>query len=84
MPLFDLSVVLARDRLPDATLKCVWDARLPVRFVISSPSIQRIRKLVAESCAQGPNRWLDCQGDIASDFQSVFGETPGRLTCFGC
>ena len=81
--LSELAQLITGEPLPDATLIYVWDPRQPVGSVLSSPRTQRIRKLVLTSGEQGLNRWQDHDRDIAADYQTAFGEAPGRLTGVG-
>ena len=79
----ELAHLLTGTPLPNATLMYVWDTRHPVGTVVDSPASRRIRYLVVDSGSDKLGRWADHERDIARDFRTVFGESPGELLDVG-
>ena len=66
--------------VPTAALCYVWDARLPVGTVLSSPYTPRVRVIVVESGAEHIGRWRAVERDLDADFRSAFGEPAPPVT----
>ena len=47
--------------------------------MIVNPRTDRVRKLVLESGPGNLNRWMDYERVIRTDFEKLFGESPGAL-----
>jgi hypothetical protein len=77
--MFELAEMLTGEEPPYATLMYVWDTRLPVDTVVTNPRSDRIRKWVLDSGPSQLGRWRDHRRPLAQDFQTAFGEPPGRL-----
>lgn len=81
--LSELSMLVAGEPLPYATLMYIWDARLPVGTIVSNPHTDRIRMMVIESGADRLGQWVDHVRDVRQDYLSAFGEAPGPLIGVG-
>ncbi|CAN5165016.1 DUF3047 domain-containing protein [soil metagenome] len=75
--------LLGGHELPYATLIYIWEPRLAVDSIVINSYSSRIRKLVAQSGADGVGRWQHLSRDIVADFERVYGEAPGRLLSVG-
>ncbi len=66
--------------VPAAALCYVWDSRLPVGAVLTSPYTDRVRIIVVASGAQEAGRWQTVERDVHADFRRAFGEEPPAVS----
>lgn len=81
--LSELSMLVAGDPLPYATLMYIWDAKLPVGTIVTNPHTDRIRMMVIESGADRLGQWVDHVRDVPADYRAAFGEAAGTLIGIG-
>ena len=81
--LSELSMLVAGEPLPYATLMYIWDPKLPVGTIVSNPHTDRIRMMVIESGADRLGQWVDHVRDVRQDYRMAFGEAPGPLIGVG-
>lgn len=75
-----LAASAAGEKLPYATLMYIWTSSAPVGTVIANPHTSRVQMIVV---GNEPGKWQSLRRDVASDFQKVFHEAPGKLTGYG-
>ncbi len=75
--------LIAGQDVPYATLMYIWENRLPVGQVIPNAYTNRIKKIVAQSGAEGVGRWHMLERNVLEDYQRAFGEPPGKLLGIG-
>jgi len=75
-----LAASAAGDKLPYATLMYIWTNSAPVGTVIANPHTSRVQMIVVGGEA---GKWQTVRRNVASDFQKVFKEAPGKLTAYG-
>lgn len=81
--MFETAKVLTGHDFPYATMMYIWENKAPVGTVIDSTRSSRIKMVVASSGAQGVGAWQEITRNIVADFESAFGEKPGRLIGVG-
>ena len=82
--LFDQVELFTGQRLPYATLMYVWDGgHQALETVHRNHRTSRIQYLTVESGTQRAGRWLHYQRDVMTDFQRVYGESPGEIIGVG-
>ena len=79
----ELTRLVTGKEMPYATLMYVWCNKRPVGSIIHNARTERIRKIVIESGPQGLKQWRNYERDIRADFESAFGEAPGKLVGIG-
>lgn len=75
-----LAASAAGEKLPYATLMYIWTTSAPVGTVIANPHTSRVQMIVVGG---EPGKWQSLRRNVASDFQKVFHEAPGKLTGYG-
>jgi hypothetical protein len=68
------------DKLPYATLMYIWTNSAPPGTVIENPHSSRVQMIVVGSEV---GKWQSLRRNVASDFEKVFHEKPGKLTGYG-
>ena len=53
--------------------------RQPLGSVILGQRTDRVRNIVIETGSVNLNKWMDYERDIGTDFETAFGEKPGKL-----
>lgn len=76
---FEQARLLSGRDMPYATLMYIWENRQPVGTVLQNPHTARVRKVVAESGADGVGRWQRYRRNVIEDFISAYGKPPGPL-----
>lgn len=76
----ELARMVSGRELPFATLMYTWghDKFTPDE-VVANPHTGRIRSIVVERGGENLGKWQTYSRDIAKDYESAFGEPPGRL-----
>ena len=62
------------EKLPSATLCCVWDAKLATGTLLPNAYTARVRLIVVNSGEQRLGQWISHERDLAADFKRAFGE----------
>ncbi|HEY9447967.1 MAG TPA: DUF3047 domain-containing protein, partial [Burkholderiales bacterium] len=75
-----LARALFDPEVPAAALCYVWDSRLPVGTILTSPYTSRVRIVVAESGTARVNTWTSVERDVEKDFRRAFGEEPPAIS----
>lgn len=75
-----LARALFDPEVPAAALCYVWDSRLPVGTILTSPYTSRVRIVVAESGTARVNAWTSVERDVENDFRRAFGEEPPAIS----
>ncbi|RZT31922.1 DUF3047 domain-containing protein [Cupriavidus agavae] len=75
-----LAASAAGEKLPYATLMYIWTNSAPVGTVIPNPHTKRVQMIVVGGEA---GKWQTLRRNVASDYQKVFKEAPGKLTGYG-
>lgn len=81
--LFETAKVVTGHDFPYATLMYIWGNKAPVGSVIRSPHSSRIKMMVVEKGPDGIGQWRDFARNIVEDYETAFGEKPGRLIGVG-
>ena len=79
----ELTRLVTGKEMPYATLMYVWCNKRPIGSIIHNARTERIRKIVVESGPQGLRQWRNYERDIRADFETAFGEAPGKLVGIG-
>ena len=75
----EMANLLLGEPLPYATLVYLWSKRQPLGSVILGQRTDRVRNIVIETGSANLNQWIDYERDISADFETAFGEKPGKL-----
>lgn len=75
----EMANLLLGEPLPYATLVYLWSKQQPLGSVILGQRTDRVRNIVIETGSVNLNKWMDYERDIGTDFETAFGEKPGKL-----
>jgi len=78
-----IAASIGGEKLPYATLMYIWSASAPPGTVIPNPHTSRVQMIVVSGAPGDAGKWLKLRRNVASDFEKVFHEKPGKLTGYG-
>jgi hypothetical protein len=81
--LFETARVFTGYDFPYATLMYIWDAKAPIGTILTSKRSGRIKMLVVANGTAGVGQWQVFTRNIVADFESAYGEKPGRMIGVG-